>query len=45
MERFINWWFADYLTLYNTIHPPEKKVKKENKENKEKSNEEEKNNN
>ena len=42
MERFIDWWFADYLTLYNTIHPPEKKEKKENKEI---ANEEEKNNN
>ena len=36
-EKFIKWWFTDYLTIYNELHPT---VKKENKEKKE----EEKNN-
>ena len=27
-EKFIKWWFTDYLTIYNELHPP---VKKENK--------------
>ena len=40
IERFIKWWFSDYLTLYNIIHPPEKKVKNEKEKPKE---EEEKN--
>ena len=31
MERFIKWWFSDYLTLYNELHPPPKKEKKEKK--------------
>jgi len=38
INRFIKWWFSDYLSLYNEIHPPEKKNKKQKK------NEEEKNN-
>ena len=32
MNKFIQWWFSDYLTLYNEIHPPEKKEKKDIKE-------------
>ena len=31
-EKFIKWWFTDYLTIYNELHPP---VKKENKNKKE----------
>ena len=31
IERFIKWWFSDYLTLYNELHPPVKKEKKEKK--------------
>lgn len=28
MDNFIKWWFSDYLSLYNIIHPPKKKEKK-----------------
>ena len=29
VNNFLKWWFSDYLTLYNIIHPPEKKKKVE----------------
>ena len=33
-EKFIKWWFTDYLTIYNELHPPKKKeVKKEEQKN------------
>ena len=31
-EKFIKWWFTDYLTIYNELHPPVKKEKKNKKE-------------
>ena len=37
IERFIKWWFSDYLELYNIIHPPDKKVKKEKPKEEEKN--------
>ena len=36
-EKFIKWWFTDYLTIYNELYPPVKKEKKN-------KNEEQKNN-
>ena len=33
-EKFIKWWFTDYLTIYNELYPPKKKeVKKEEQKN------------
>ena len=32
IERFMKWWFSDYLELYNIIHPPEKTKKEKLKE-------------
>ena len=29
VDNFVKWWFSDYLSLYNILHPPEKKKKKE----------------
>jgi hypothetical protein len=31
IERFMKWWFSDYLELYNIIHPPEKTKKEKEK--------------
>ena len=31
-EKFIKWWFTDYLTIYNELHPPVKKEDKNKKE-------------
>ena len=31
-EKFIKWWFTDYLTIYNELHPPVKKEDKSKKE-------------
>ena len=31
-EKFMKWWFTDYLTIYNELYPPKKPEKKEKKE-------------
>ena len=31
-EKFIDWWFSDYETLYKKLHPKEKPKKEEKKE-------------
>jgi hypothetical protein len=31
-DKFIDWWFSDYETLYKKLHPKEKPKKEEKKE-------------
>ena len=31
-DKFIKWWFMDYMTIYNELHPPKKPEKKKEEE-------------
>lgn len=34
-EKFIKWWFMDYMDIYNELHPPKKpEPKNQNEEQK-----------